>query len=57
MPSWLRYRIPLIFEGDQLIVVPGIPAWNIGSIEAQDRQAGSDESGWLFTFETRDRVQ
>ncbi|MCZ6502883.1 MAG: tRNA lysidine(34) synthetase TilS [Gammaproteobacteria bacterium] len=57
VPSWLRYRIPLIFEGDQLIVVPGIPAWNIDPIEAKDRQAGSDENGWVFTFETWDRVQ
>lgn len=56
VPSWLRYRLPLVFEGDRLIAVPGIPGWNVPPIEAQDRQAGAEENGWVFTFTTRDRV-
>lgn len=56
VPSWLRYRLPLVFEGDQLIAVPGIPTWNIPPIEAHDRLAAGEERGWVFTFETRDRV-
>ncbi len=56
LPSWLRSRVPLIYEAGQLIAVPGIPAWNMSPIEAEDRRAGSQEAGWVFTFEIRDRV-
>ena len=51
VPPWLRVHLPLIFQDDQLIAVPGIAAWNVPPITASDVQADPDEEGMEFWFE------
>ncbi len=56
VPTWLRPRLPLIFENDELVAVPGISSWNIRGVYAENRKPGVGQSGWVFTFDINDRV-
>ena len=51
VPPWLRVHLPLIFQDDQLIAVPGVAAWNVPPITASDVQVDPDEEGTEFWFE------
>ena len=50
-PVWLRDRLPLVYEGDELIAVAGLPAWNIEMQTATDHRATGRETGYEFLFE------
>jgi len=56
IPVWLRSRLPLVFENGELIALPGISTWSTDGIYAENRKPGLGQSGWVFSFEIRDRV-
>jgi len=56
VPEWLRCRMPLVFRGDELIAIPGIPAWNIASVVSKSSRAHPGEIGWKFIFDIQDRI-
>jgi tRNA(Ile)-lysidine synthetase-like protein len=56
VPEWLRARIPLIFQGDRLVAIPGIPAWKVPPVTSKAHGAKAGESGWVITFDIEDRL-
>jgi len=52
----LRGRVPLIFQGDRLVAIPGIPAWKVPSVIAKAQRAKAGENGWMITFDIKDRL-
>ena len=56
VPEWLRRRVPLIFQGDRLVAIPGIPAWKVPSVIVKAQRAGASENGWMITFDIKDRL-
>ena len=56
VPEWLRARIPLIFQGDRLVAIPGIPAWKVPPVTSKAHGAKAGESGWMITFDIEDRL-
>jgi tRNA(Ile)-lysidine synthase len=56
VPEWLRARIPLIFQGDQLVAIPGIPAWKVPPVISRAHRAKTGENGWMITFDIDDRL-
>jgi tRNA(Ile)-lysidine synthase len=56
VPEWLRGRVPLIFQGDRLVAIPGIPAWKVPSVIAKAQRAKASENGWMITFDIKDRL-
>lgn len=51
VPAWLRERLPLIYQGDTLVAVAGLPAWNIDTRVAGRNVAKAGEKGFEFCFE------
>ncbi len=56
VPEWLRARLPLIFQGDRLVAIPGIPAWNVPPVISKAQRAKTGENGWIITFDIEDRL-
>ena len=55
IPDWLRSRLPLVFENEVLVAVPGISSWNTDGVYAERLKPVTGESGWVFTFDIKDR--
>ena len=52
IPPWLRDRLPLIYLGDTLVAIPGIPAWSTPPIVISEQLAQPCEDGLLFWFDS-----
>ena len=55
-PEWLRDRIPLIYQGDQLVAVSAVPSWGIPMLIADSWSTSADGDGWLVELQLSDRV-
>lgn len=56
VPNWLRDRIPLIFQENQLVAVAALPGWELPMLIADDWAAGADEQGWQVELHLEDRL-
>lgn len=52
VPPWLRDRLPLIYLGDTLVAIPGIPSWSTLPIVVSEQSAKPCEDGLLFWFDS-----
>ena len=55
VPVWLRDRLPLIFLGDELVAIAGLPAWQVPALIHRDYEAKVDAHGWQCEFHIVDR--
>ena len=56
VPAWLRGRIPLIYAGDELVAIAGVPGWEISMKIADEWAAGPGEEGFDIALSLADRV-
>jgi tRNA(Ile)-lysidine synthase len=56
LPSWLRDRVPLIFAGQELVAVGGVPDWDIPMLVADGWQADTEGEGCQITVHLEDRI-
>ena len=40
VPPWIRDRLPIIFLGDEVVAVPGLPDWSVPMLVADGHHAG-----------------
>ncbi|MBD3648566.1 MAG: tRNA lysidine(34) synthetase TilS, partial [Pseudomonadales bacterium] len=57
VPPWLRDRLPLIYRGDELVAVAGLPEWHIPAIVASNNEASGTERGLIFHFNIDDCIK
>jgi tRNA(Ile)-lysidine synthase len=50
VPSWLRDHMPLIYVGDELVAVAGLPSWGIPMLTSGAAVVSGDEMGVEFSF-------
>lgn len=51
VPVWLRDRLPLIFQGEELVAIAGLPAFDVAMCVASASEAQPTETGVQFLFE------
>ncbi len=50
IPPWNRDRLPLIFRGDEMVAIPGVAAWSLLPMTADDAVAEGSSTGLEFWF-------
>ena len=49
-PSWLRDCVPLVYKGDELVAIAGLPDWCIAMRIASGYEASRSEQGFEISF-------
>ena len=55
LPRWLRGRLPLVYEGAELVAIAGVPVWGFQMQIAEGYQVSCDETGLEIALEVNDR--
>lgn len=56
VPPWLRGRLPLVYCGEQLVAVAGLPEWDVPMLVADDWQARSGEAGLEISLHLDNKI-
>ncbi len=51
IPVWLRQRVPIVCDGDEVVAIPGLPAWGVNMVVADGYLAEPGAGGLKLTFE------
>ncbi len=56
VPPWLRGRVPLIYAGDELVAMAGLPGWGVPMLVADGWRAEAGEPGVEISLHLADRI-
>lgn len=57
VPNWLRDRVPLVYCGDELVGLAGLPDWGVPMLVADGWSAASGEDGQKITLCLDERLK
>lgn len=56
VPTWLRNRVPLIYQGEEFVAIPALPAWHTPQLVADGWVAPEGADSLAISFFTQDRL-
>lgn len=56
VPPWLRARVPLIYSGEQLVAVAGLPDWEVPMLVADGWQAQAEDPGLEISLRLDEKI-